>query len=58
MDAAETKLGLKLPAAVRCLYRMHDGQDLAISDFELSGQPPSQLDLGAVHSLLHGLFGG
>ena len=51
-------MGVKLPAAVRSLYRLHDGQSLAITDHELSGRPSSELELEAVQSLLHGLFGG
>ncbi len=51
-------MAMKLPAAVRCLYRMHDGQDLAITSFEMKRLPPSELEQEAVPSLLHGLFGG
>ncbi|WIA35184.1 hypothetical protein OEZ86_003649 [Tetradesmus obliquus] len=46
---AEAELGHPLPLAVRCIYRVHNGQDLRLHQRGASGGPPP--------NLLMGLFG-
>ena len=52
LDDAEHQLKVRLPAALRVLYRIHDGQDLEF-DKQIDSARPS---MGP--SVFHGLFGG
>jgi SMI1 / KNR4 family (SUKH-1) len=54
LDAAEAALGVALPAAVRAMYRVHDGQELP-ADGVADTTGECQLDSP---SMLHGVFGG
>ncbi|KAK9811705.1 hypothetical protein WJX72_008721 [[Myrmecia] bisecta] len=53
LEAAEERLGVALPAALRALYRVQDGQGL-----EYEGDAFGLADMPFHPSMLHGLFGG
>jgi cell wall assembly regulator SMI1 len=54
LNEAEAALGVRLPEAVRAMYRVHDGQELP-ADVVADTTGECQLDSP---STLHGIFGG
>lgn len=53
LAAAELELGVRLPPALRVLYRLHDGQGL-----QFDASVDSQRVVAMHPSIFHGLFGG
>lgn len=55
--AAQEALGFDLPPALKVLYRIHDGQDLAF-DERMQKRPGGPATDEELASIFHGMFGG